>query len=369
MRKIQSIFFLLAIAQNVLANMASPIQPGTYSGSAFSSRDIDILKEKISIKIDNLFSSATFVVEYFIKADTGGKQVPLLFYAKDYQDGFRVWVDDKEIALQDIPDGLTATANTPFEGFSKAFGQSGQDGGQAGVEIFWEGNMGEVIPLNDLMYFETDLAKGTHLIRVEYKAKAWADRSGWVKEYSFRYALSPAKSWKSFGTLEISVNAPAGNGTVTTDLGRPVSGNLSGTATWQFSGLPANHFQVAFTPQISSFASALIKLGPTGMAIFAGFVLGLIHFFALRKYRQKPRGNSLNPLVIIGSIAIPFCALLCYMLSFGLIDHAIGSHAGHYHGYTFLAFILYPVLMPAYWAFMWLVDRRILAKRPGPVLP
>ena len=77
----------------VKANMASPVSGGSFYASAFSSKDIDILSEYIHIAIDKNFKSAKYIVEYTIQSDVSGNQIPLLFYAQDFEDSFFVWLD------------------------------------------------------------------------------------------------------------------------------------------------------------------------------------------------------------------------------------------------------------------------------------
>ena len=73
--------------------------------------------------------------------------------------------------------------------------------------------------------------------------------------------------------------------------------------------------------------------------------------------------------MIAGGTVLPFFFFIVFMLSFGLIDSAVGPHAGRYHGYTFLVVVFYPLIMPAYWAIMWVVDRRMKKKFRSSVLP
>ena len=50
--KIGLIFFLILFRQTARANMSSPIMEGTLTSSAISSKDINILSERIYIKIN-----------------------------------------------------------------------------------------------------------------------------------------------------------------------------------------------------------------------------------------------------------------------------------------------------------------------------
>ena len=181
--------------------MASPIRYGTLSSTAFSSKDIDITKEIIHLKIDKDFNTANLKIEYFIKTDIAGKQVPLLFYAKDYNENFKVWVDDVETEILDIPAEYTDTKKEPFQSFSNSFSKETNENEKPTVTIYWKKNYGNNYEINELKYSEKTLSKGEHKIRVEYEAEASTDVSDWIKEYSFRYSLSPAKYWKSMNTM------------------------------------------------------------------------------------------------------------------------------------------------------------------------
>lgn len=292
--------------------MASPVQEGTFSGSAVSSRDIDILKEKIYLKIDKDFRTAFYQIEYWIRTDTDGKQIPLLFYAKDYQGNFKIWVDNQEVKLLDIPEEYKTTANTPFEKFSNSFEQSSPNVEPEIVLIYWKKHTGFVYNLNDLKYFETDLSKGVHHIRVEYVAKVWIDVSGWVKEYSFRYSLSPAKNWKSYGSLEITIDASEFNYPLKTNLGQQTQGQSDATLVWNFSKLPADYIEVVYKPEISAFAKTMIAIGPAGLTLIFTLCISILHFLSINIYRRNKPTKKFSWVVIAGSIAIPLLILISY---------------------------------------------------------
>lgn len=350
---------LFLIGRLCFANMASPIWEGTFSSSAFSSRDIDILKEKIYLKVDKDFRTAFYQIEYYIRTDGNGRQIPLLFHAKDYKGDFKIWVDNQEVKLLDIPSEYKTTANSPFENFSNSFEQPTRNGERETVVIYWQKNSGFVYDLSELKYFETDLTKGEHLIRVEYTANVWTDISDWVKEYSFRYSLSPAKNWKSFGSLEITLDASDFNSALTTNLGQQTKGQLVSISVWSFSKLPSDYFEIIYKPEISGFAKTMIAISPFGLTLIFALLITLLHFISVKKYRRREPTKKYSWVVIAGSIILPFFILINYMISYSIIDSAIGEEAGNYHGYTFLVVILYPLLLPVYWTIMWLTDKRI----------
>ncbi len=350
---------LSLIVTHCYANMASPIRPGTFSSSALSSCDIEVLQEKIFLKIDKGFKMANYRIEYLIKTETEGKQIPLLFHANGYKGGFNVWVDNHEIKLFNIPNEYKTITHSPFVKFSNYFKQPPGKGDPETIVVYWEKYLGNIYTLSDLKYFEVDLAKGEHKIRLEYLANVWADISGWVKEYSFRYSLSPARNWKSFGTLEITLDASESKTKLTTNLGQPNKGNTNSTAVWYFSGLPSDFIEIIYIPEISAFAKTMISIRPWGLTLLFTLIIVLHHFINIKKYRKNNPEKKYSWIVIAGSLSIPLIVLLCYIFSYSLIDSAIGNEAGSYNSCTFLVLFLYPLLFPLYWILMWLADKRI----------
>lgn len=350
------VVILIAFSSASFANMASPYRDGTKVASAFTSSEIDILKERINVTLNNESATAKYVVEYFIKTDKKGKQIPLLFYASEYKGDFKVWVDGKETSLQKIPDSYTGKT---FEGFSKSYNNNDID--NAEVAIKWKEGSSVIHKLSELKYFEVDLEKGEHTIRIEYTANVWENRSKWIKEYSFRYSLSPAKYWKSFGTLEITLDTKGINEELQTNLGKQHSGNQD-SSVWKFDKLPADVFEISYVPKVSSFAYFLISVEPFGIAMIVGFLLLIIHLFLMWRYRRSNPEKRFSWVMIAGSLIIPAIILFYYVYSYEIIDNAIGVHASRYHGYNFLVVLIYPVLMPVYLIIMWLVDS-ILKKR------
>ncbi len=353
------LFFLTILTRVCYGNMASPITEGTLAGSPLTSSDINILNEKIYIKAID-YQNAKFVIDYKIKTDKSGTQIPLLFYAKDFKDNFNVWVDGISVNLQQIPDELISTKDTKFQNFSESFNRENKNENESGnsesVMIYWDKNYGIRYNLNDLKYFELDLSEGEHSIRVEYVAFARSDRSGWVKDYSVLYSLYPAKFWKSFGTLEIIFDAENLKTEVTTNLGNPSNGNLSGVAIWNFDKLPSEYIKINYTPPISEFANLLIAIDPIGITLIFAILLVAVHLILIFYRRKKNPSQKIPWIVIIGSLIIPFLILYIYIMSFEIIDSAIGIEAGNYHGYTILSMALYPIFMPVYFILMFLLD-------------
>lgn len=355
------LLFALFLCVQTHANMANPVRRGTLGGRPFVNEFVAVVHEDLYIKIDENFKNAFFNIKYHIEASKDGFQIPFLFYASEYLDSFTVKIDGKTILVKDIPDAYKVSENRKFKDFSYFFenhSNTNQD-----TELLKNSYAGFYISLNDMLYFETDISKGKHVIEVNYNAAQWIDNKDWIKEYSFRYALSPAKYWKSFGTLSINIDATDFNGTFTTNLGKPKTKTNNSISKWEFNKLPTDVFQIIYKPKVSWLAQLLIRITPLGLALLTALILILIHFSLVKKYREKNPSKKYSLFVIIGSLLVPLAFLISWVLYYSLIDFFIGEHAGRFHGYIFLTlFFLYPIILPIYWFIFWRIDKKLKNK-------
>lgn len=335
--------------------MASPVSEGTRSGSAFSSRSLEILSETIHIIIDKNRNAARFIIAYTINADSSGKQMPLLFVAQDYKDSFTVWVDGQPVTISNIPGEYTGQAGFPLSQFSNIFRQDNSNNNY--VFIRWEENTKYGYRVNDLKYFETTLTAGTHTIQVEYNAKPWIDRSELVRKTSFRYSLTPAEYWRSFGSLDIIVEQEGDAAVYTTNLGNPIEGKTGAVNKWHFNKLPAEYIELVFKPALKQPASFAASLRPYMLLIIGG-VLFIIHILLTRWYRRRNPGKRFSPVVILGSLLLPVLAIVGDLRFTRIVDDLIGADASRYHGYDFVILLLLPLVIPIYWLLMWQLDKK-----------
>ncbi|MCW3102983.1 MAG: hypothetical protein JWO09_1423 [Bacteroidetes bacterium] len=293
------LLFAIMLSQFTFANMASPFNWGTIGSNAFSSADIDILREKIFVSIDSGFKTAAYDIEYIIRSDVHGVQIPLMFYAKDLKSNFKVWLDDEEIQLVPIPDNVKTSAPT-FSRFSRSFMPSAREGEPETIVISWSEHGGFVCPISDLMYFYANLTEGEHRIHVTYAANVSITEMTEGDEYSFLYSLSPAAHWRSFGSLEITVDATKyEKGALQTNLGNPAAGSIDSVATWHFNKLPADYFSISYFQKLvvphepyPSMGSGVDLQSPVMKIIAAGILLvifcGLLFF--IRRGKNKRQG-------------------------------------------------------------------------------
>lgn len=329
-------------------NMSSPVGWGTHAATAFSSNKLDILNETIHILPDSEFKTARFIVEYTIRCDSGGKQIPLLFYAVDNKDSFSVRVNGKAIEVKPVPTEYIQPGNNELSAFKNPFGIDSAQILDNNVIINWGKHEQRSCRIKDLIFFEATPEKGVNTIRVEYIADVWEDRSDWIVEYSFRYSLSPAKYWRSFGRLLVVVHQQGLRKKLSISTGEYKDDYQLLTDTIVFDKLPGVYLNLKYVPQVNMFARVLCFIGPFGLSVIAALFLAWYNFRGIKKYRLKNTNKRINVSVVTGGLIIPLLVLGTYILAFTAIDVVIGEHASEHHGYYVFAVFLYPALMPVY---------------------
>jgi len=337
----------------VKANMAEPVdRSGSLGSRPFTNQFVDIEHEDLYMKIDKDFQTALYHITYHINAKKEGQQIPLLFYASDWINGFKVLVDGKEVAHQHVPERYFE--DNDFTDFNYIFGDDEED-----VLLETSPTSGFIINLKDMLYFETDITKGKHTIEVFYEGYRWRNGINWVNEYSFRYSLSPVKYWKSFGTLDITIDATAFNHDFTTNLGNPIS-KENKLFKWHFDKLPAQAMLIDYDPKISTFAELVVAMEAFGLASFIGLILLTLYIPVVVGYRKRHPDKKYSWVVILGAFTLPFLFMLTWIYSYEFIDYIIGEHAGKEHGYsTFFALFVYPLAIPVFWIIFWIIDKRV----------
>lgn len=241
------LFFVLSLTKITWANMACPFIWGTNSSTALTSKDIDIIRENLFIRIDRKFEEAKYRIQYFIETPKSGLQIPLLFFAKQYKGDFRVWVDNREIEIKKIDEYIKKVGGTKFREFDKYFNKPtvNKDNPET-ISVFWSEHLGDVIELSDLQYFEVNLSKGTHCIEVKYTSDSYTLID--EKDF-FIYSLSPASFWKSFNKLHVEVDNTSFGREIKTNLGSPLTGKLDSVATWEFDKIPHKFLELTFVKE------------------------------------------------------------------------------------------------------------------------
>ncbi len=352
-----TILFVICCKNFLHANMANPIITGRYGTSAFISRNVEIVMEDIYITVSNDLQNAFIKINYLIDCKKSGKQIPMLFLAYNFRSNFTIKVDEKPIELLDVPQSFYIPDTVNGYGYNYLY-KPEELTNKPKVVVKWSDYEDyEIMNLNDMKYFEWNLDSGLHKIEVTYWTSASFDRSDWINEYIFKYSLSPARYWSKVGIISVTLTVGDDNAHVITNLGEPAEGKVPYQAKWVFSGVPQDYIHIQIEPKLNFLARTLIKISPFYLAIIVGIVLSSIHFIAFIKYRKDFVNKKFNPLMIGGSIFIPFITIVAYMAFFPMIDNVIGIHASRFHGYTFLSMFLYFIITPVYLLTAWITDK------------
>lgn len=334
--------------------MGEPVFHGTLGARPFTSQFVEITKEDLFIKMNRSFETAQIKAIYYITSEKDGLKIPLLFYASDYQEDFLVKVDGKVVEIKKIPYEYRIARETKFKDFDYFF-KIPSHSDKSEVVIDESENSGFYVSLSDMKYFETDISKGEHVIEVSYTSKKWTDGWDWVNEYSFRYALSPAKYWKSFGEHNISIDANDFNSKIQSNLGNPLSGNLQKNAKWTFNEIPVDVVQISYSPETSILSSLMLFIRPLGASFLFGLLILWLHYKLIKSFRRKHPIKKYNFIVIIGNIIAPIIILLFWVLFADWLRLSLGIHAGmgiDPYSTFFVPVIFFPILLLVYWIIM-----------------
>jgi hypothetical protein len=364
------------------ANMSNPVSRGTLGASSFCANHVDILRETIKIVFDKSGKNAKYEIEYQIQSDSSGVQIPLLFYAYDleynhrgmFREDFRVWVDGEQIETFHLPQDFATLNGAAWASYDQVFHQYIDsyisDSIPKMIVYLPDGESDELrpIPVSDLRYFETDIASGQHTIRVTYSAKPWENRIDYIKGIWYRYALSPAKTWRSFGELEVTVDSRACDtmivGDVFTNLGPPTSGKLKSVATWKFSSIPVSVIELRLVPHLSDRTQFLLRMRPFGFLIAGSVLMFLLQFFLMWLHRRRRFVRVISGVNILGSIFGLLAILSIFLSSPIWISSEIPSDfQGYGDPYLIFFLVFNPIgcllICVLYFTLNWVIDWRL----------
>jgi hypothetical protein len=351
----------LLCTQRSLANMASPLRSGTGSGLPFVSLHVDVRHERINICPSADFKTCRYDVVYDIFADTAGLRIPMLFIAHHYNGGMQVWVDGQAVELKQLPEPYFYRQVSPLTHFQKLDGDSTDSLEVYAVE--WEKGSPVNYNQDELHYFEFDLGAGVHQVRVTYTAEVWRDRHFWLADEKFIYALAPARYWHAFGQLDVTLDLRQAPYPVTTNLGLPDSGDIKQVAAWHLDSLPPqDNLEILSVPTPLGYGQIMMDFGMQGFLWTSGALLAMLHLLGMWWWRKRKPQAKFSWIWLLGSLAVPFAAMVVYCLSYEWIMDAIGPAASHYGGYFFLVFIFYPVVVFAYGLATFVVDHLLKRK-------
>jgi hypothetical protein len=323
MKKLLSLLFIICCTTNVWANLAAPSQGGQSLTEPNGIKNVDIIKEDLTIDFTQLadeniiWSDREINVEAIYEIDNPSeiKNLELVFVIVSESKNFQFYLNDKEINSQPIDNKEFADrqswkkpSNTPYEN----------------KEIMYN-------PANHTLKsakFTLNLPKGKHTLRAKYKAKPTVHKDvGMTKGWQFAYSLAPARDWKSFGELNLNIKIPNGWKFFSNLKLEQTGDNLSG----KFNEIPADFLAVTTQmPRPINYNSAEDSLffAFLGVAILFPLFLAVLAFVQGYKWNNSWLYGVL--LAIVGAIVAAIIAYFSVTYPDTLIPE--GQYASYGYG-------------------------------------
>jgi hypothetical protein len=260
------------------ANLSGPWKPGQLLVDVEGVKEIAIIREKLGIDLRPLKDGGMIKISatYLIDHPHSPKDLPLTFITgvesvkevKCTLNGIPLAFNTTQVML--MPDSWKPPDNTP--GFVPE------------EKLLYSRNISDT--QHEWILFIVPLQTGRQTIEVTYEVEAgayYSERYS-AKFWQTAYILAPARTWKSFGGLDIEVLAPEN---------WQVKGNLplmnQGQRWWaSFDSLPADF--IALTTQHPS-GKRVTVVDPAQMLYFFGFLTFIIGLQHARKRFQQIKSN------------------------------------------------------------------------------
>ncbi len=181
--------------------------------------------------------------------------------------------------------------------------------------------------------FEVTFAPGPHELLVEYSVRPATldipDENPY-RAYQVGYVLAPARSWASFGTLELSVMHPAG-----WELGSSLPLDDRGAA--RFEGIPSDTFAVTLRPPVDAWhgwVASWLSVGGLPFALLFGLLLGSAMGRRARRRGHGRARTALNVLFLAALAAVVAGVATAWLAAVGN-DFLADQHLGNQYSYRY----------------------------------
>lgn len=254
-RNVMIVMLVLASSiGDVSANMAKPWEGGDRAGDPVGIKDVAITHEELVIDLRPMVDRGGLAkVSATYHLDNGGPDKPLdLVFAMGSQaTAFRVTLDGAEITS-------TVPSDAPLpESWQPPKTTPGLDGAEVNYHLD--------NPFLSVA-FQVVVPAGRHEIAVTYNAEPVQSSWSSVLQYQFAYVLSPARSWASFGGLDITVLVPEDWNIAMSPALKREGDTLRGS----FATVPAD--AVALTMRVPTMLYSVV--GVVSLIVFALVALG-----------------------------------------------------------------------------------------------
>jgi hypothetical protein len=259
-----------------LADAAPPYTPGDPVGVPSGAvQDVFIEHEDLSMDLSGLNPSnphdrpiATILATYTLRNDGASKGIDLVFVTATREvRGVEVVLDGTAIAAQVGPLG-------PVPASWK--GPRGTPDPEGGPDLYY--------PLNGAagLAFHVELGAGRHTMGARYQARPTVNSGEALHaepvRWQLAFVLSPARQWKGFGDLDVSVRVPSGWLAAV----RPSLSRRGDVLTGHFDGIPADSVDLtAHMPQPPDYRGIAWDRGQLGVIVLS-VIIGLVGAMLVR---------------------------------------------------------------------------------------
>jgi hypothetical protein len=344
MRFLIGFLFLIIPLQALAFTSPKIVDEGTLGSTANFLGQVQVLSEQIRITFleDNM--KARFEIEYKIRGETGRSRGGMQFDAgrevegSNFSKTFRIWVDGVEI--------------TDWEG--EEF-----PAGKETMKYCVSGGFGESIFLNEFRTYEFDMSGAEQVVKIQYEARPWKNRVGYVAEFKYCFSFLPNYNWHLDRDCEIVLDSPALDWEMITNVHEPDPAGRPGVWLWKGEDHQDTTLSVWLSPKVSKLSRVFIWLGPFGFFVLAAIVLALIHLFKMHRFRRKNQQKWVSSQLISWSIVAPVVASFIGIFSESLIFSTIPDEIQGIGalGNGVILFMLLPlVACPVWFLVMWIPD-------------
>lgn len=280
------------------ANAGPPFIAGSATGEPTGTVDLAIERETLEIDLRPLADGGPARIDatYRIVADAAARDVELVFVAGSGVADFSATLDDQPLSIARTIDGVDPAwrapeSTPPIEGSKPLPYEVRAPAGEPSFVLHVE--------------------PGTHELHVRYDAEAAGAFTEPTISWQIAYVLLPARAWRSFGGLDITVHLPPGWG-LASDPPLSRDGDI---ARGSFDAIPAD--TLAITTQAPT--RSIYTLGRIGAWALVFLMLG-IGLPTCARFARRPVDRKLPAIAVLGIAALWTAAFVASVILLVSVD-------------------------------------------------
>ncbi len=262
----------LLVGSPALANMAAPWTDGDSPGEPHGLAGIRVENEKLVLDIARMAGRRVPVTAVYSLDNPGPEFMGDLVFVAPFMASLAATLDRTplDVTIEEdvpVPPGFAPPSHSPpLPPWDLP----------EGVPINYPSTLErEEGPTCDIARFQVRIPPGKHELAIGYTMTPPTHEAGGIyKAYQLPYVLSPARTWASFGKLEVVVLLPPGWEAASWPALERVPEGLSGT----FDGLPGDTLAVTARPVLAAWRECIRSSTPLmgiALALLLSTLLGL----------------------------------------------------------------------------------------------